>query len=134
MPPKAPIAGARLDEQVGDGFGRFAIENEIDFTIPLGPPLNRAAFPDQLYNGELDRLTALAQCLSRYLKRPAECGRRSDYGRLGQGAGERGGSQGAVRLDDEPASARAAHRSCGFVGRAHHSNRRAEIFTLVVGS
>ena len=78
MPPKAPIAGARLDEQVGDGFGRFAIENEIDFTIPLGPPLNRAAFPDQLYNGELDRLTALAQCLSRYLKRPAECGRRSD--------------------------------------------------------
>src|SRR4051794_29865591 len=134
MPPKAPIAGARLDEQVGDRFVRFAIKNEIDFAVPVGPPLHRAAFPDQLYNGELDRLTALTQCLSRHLKRPAECGRRSDYGRLPQGALERGGSQWAVRLDEKPASARAAPRSCGFVGRTHHRNRRAEIFTLVVGS
>ncbi len=134
MPPKAPIAGARLDEQVGDGFGRFAIKNEIDFAVPVGPPLNRAAFPDQLYSGKLDGLTALAQRLSRHPKGPAERGRRSDHGRLRQGAGERGGSQGAVRLDDERAGARAAQRSCGFVGRAHHRNRRADIFTLRVGS
>jgi len=94
MPPKAPIAGARLDEQVGDGFGRFAIKNEIDFAVPVGPPLNRAAFPDQLYSGKLDGLTALAQRLSRHPKGPAERGRRSDHGVCGKAPGNEAARRG----------------------------------------
>ena len=83
MPPQAPIAGARPNEQLGDGFGQFAIERQIDFAIPIGQPSSCPLFADELNLGVLQGLAILAQCPDRHRKTRAERVHRCNHlGRL----------------------------------------------------
>ena len=128
------MTGARADQQFGNRLRQLAKEREFDFTVSVGQALGRRLLPDQLNGGMRDRPAARARRLDCHREAWAERGDGGQHGRLRKGAYERGSPQGMVWLDDERAGHRAAQHGRGSVGRAHHRNRRTDIFALGIGS
>jgi hypothetical protein len=131
MPPQAPIAGARTDKQLGDGFRQFAVQREIYSAIIAGQPLSYCLFAEEPHLGLLHGFAGFAQYLDRHREGWTRRGHRGEPRR---GSRERCRPQQPVRLDHERAGRGAAQRGGVFVGRAHDCNRRGYGVALGVAS